>query len=62
MMDIGQRKEQFSQAYVRAVASVAGFSVTVPTVDDDSVNAVLAGRSVDGIPCRPRIELQLKWV
>ncbi len=60
MMDISQRKEQFSYAYIRAVASVAGFSVSTPEVDDDSVDAILAGRSVDGIPCRPRIELQLK--
>ena len=37
MMDISQRKEQFSIAYVRAIASVAGFSVSTPGVDDDSV-------------------------
>lgn len=60
MMDLGQRKEQFSHAYVRAVASVAGYSASIPEVDDDSIDLVLAGRSVDGIPCRPRIELQLK--
>ena len=60
MMDIGQRKEQFSRAYVHAVASVAGYSMSVPPVDDDSVDLMLAGRSVDGIPCRPRLEMQLK--
>jgi len=60
MMDLGQRKEQFSHAYVRAVASVAGFSVAIPEVDDDSVDLILSGRSASGISCRPRIELQLK--
>ncbi len=60
MMDISQPKEQFSIAYVRAVASVAGFSVSIPDVDDDSVDMVLAGRIVEGVPSRPRIDLQLK--
>jgi hypothetical protein len=60
MMDLGQRKEQYSHAYIRAVASVAGFSAAIPEVDDDSVDLFLTGRSVSGIPCRPRIDLQLK--
>jgi hypothetical protein len=60
MMDIAQRKEQFSRAYVRAVAAVAGFSVATPEVDDESIDMALSGRSVEGVPCRPRIELQLK--
>jgi hypothetical protein len=60
MMELSLRKEQFSHAYVRAVASVAGFSAAIPEVDDDSVDLLLSGRSVSGIPCRPRIELQLK--
>jgi hypothetical protein len=60
MMDISQRKEQFSIAYVRAVASVAGFSVSTPGVDDDSVDLTLAGRIVEGVPSRPKIDLQLK--
>jgi hypothetical protein len=34
-VDHNQRKEQFSKAYIQAVASVAGFSATTPTVDDD---------------------------
>ncbi len=60
MMDHSQRKEQFSHAYVRAVASVAGFSVYRPDVDDDSIDMSLAGRSQIGTPCKPRIDLQLK--
>ena len=60
MMDTSQRKEQFSHAYVRAVASVAGFSISRPEVDYDSVDLTLSGTTVDGIPSRPRIDLQLK--
>ncbi len=59
-MELGQRKEQFSQAYVRAIASVAGFSAAIPGVDDDSVDLHLSSRSVDGLPLRPRLDLQLK--
>jgi len=36
MMDLSQRKEQFSRVYVRAVATVAGFTAYVPEVDDDT--------------------------
>jgi hypothetical protein len=60
MMDINQRKEQFSIAYVRAVASVAGFSVSRLDVDDDSEDVILAGRTAAGVPSRPKIALQLK--
>ena len=60
MMDISQRKEQFSIAYVRAVASAAGFSVSTPEVDDDSVDLTLSGRIVEGVGSRPKIDLQLK--
>ncbi|WP_242037834.1 DUF4365 domain-containing protein [Tolypothrix sp. FACHB-123] len=35
-MDVNQQKEQFSNAYVRAVASIAGYSVYRPEVDDDN--------------------------
>lgn len=59
-MDISQRKEQFSIAYVRAVASVAGFSISTPGVDDDSVDMTLSGRIVEGVPSRPKVNLQLK--
>ncbi len=59
-MEANLQKEQFSHAYVRAVASVAGFGVTRPEIDDDSVDLSIAGRIIDNIPCRPRLELQLK--
>ena len=60
MMDLSLRKEQFSHAYVHAIASVAGFGVSVPRVDNDSIDLELSGRSVNGLPLRPRIEVQLK--
>ena len=38
IMDINQRKEQFSRAYVLAVASAAGYAWYQPSVDDDSID------------------------
>jgi len=34
-MDISQRKEQFSQAFIQGVANVAGYAIYKPAVDDD---------------------------
>lgn len=59
-MDENMQKEQFSNAYLRAVAAVAGFSVAKPEVDDDSVDWSLQARSRDGYRRSPRLELQLK--
>ena len=60
MMDISQRKEQFSLAYVHAVATVAGFTLYRPDVDDDSIDLGVADRVNREIPRPPRVELQLK--
>ena len=60
MMDLSQRKEQFSRSYVLAVSSVAGYATYKPEVDDDSVDLGIAGRAFDGVPRPPRIELQIK--
>jgi Domain of unknown function (DUF4365) len=60
MMDSSQRKEQFSLAYVRPVACVAGFSAAILEVDDDSDDLILSGWIVAGVPSRPKIALQLK--
>jgi hypothetical protein len=35
-VDINQQKEQFSNAYLQAITSVAGYSLYKPAVDDDS--------------------------
>src|ERR1700674_2784154 len=59
-MDISQRQEQFSLAYLRAVASVAGFTAYKPEVDDDSIDIGLAGRGAEGTTRSPRVELQVK--
>jgi hypothetical protein len=59
-VDLNQRKEQFSNAYVRAIASVAGFTLAKPEVDDDSIDFMLAQRGGGGTVRSPRVELQLK--
>ena len=59
-MDISQRKEQFSRAYVHAVATAAGFALYEPNVDDDSIDLGIGGRVAHEMPRPPRIELQLK--
>ena len=56
-MDINAQKEQFSQAYVRAVAAVAGFAVAKPEVDDDSVDLSIKSRLH---AVRPQLDVQLK--
>jgi Domain of unknown function (DUF4365) len=60
MMDLSQRKQQFSIAYVHAIATVAGFSLYDIRVDDDSVDLGVASRIASKIPRAPRLELQLK--
>lgn len=59
-MDLNQQKEQFSHAYVRAVASVVGLRISKPEVDDDSIDLTLAGRGGGGSVRSPKIDLQLK--
>ena len=59
-MDLNQRKEQFSRAYVHAVASVAGFNTYSPRVDDDSIDLGIAARRSELMPGAPRVEVQLK--
>ena len=60
MMDLSQRKEQWSQVYLHAIATAAGYTLYEPKVDDDSVDWGVSGRIVSDLPCPPRIELQLK--
>ena len=50
------RKERFSLAYIQAVAARAGFLVTEPKVDVDSVDGILC--STQGK--RPKIDFQVK--
>ena len=59
-MDINRQKEQFSNAYLLAVATVAGYSLYKPAVDDDSVDWGIAASGEVGRVRSPRLELQLK--
>ena len=59
-MDINQKKEQFSNTYLQAITTVAGYSLYKPSVDDDSVDWGIAAKGVFGRIRAPRLELQLK--
>lgn len=55
-MDLNKQKEQFSIAYVHAVAAVAGVKVLRTDVDDDSIDIGLERAG----GCAPKLDLQLK--
>jgi len=59
-MFISQQKEQFSRAYVRAVAAAAGYGVAEPQVDDDSIDCTICSRGRLGKIHSPKVDLQLK--
>lgn len=59
-MTLDDQKEQFSFAYVRAVAAAAQVSVSEPTVDDDSIDLILQQRTGGGRVRSPRVEAQVK--
>jgi len=59
-VDINQQKEQFSNAYLQAITTVAGYSLYKPSVDDDSVDWGIAAKGVLGRIRAPRLELQLE--
>ena len=58
-LEEAQRKEQFSRAYVHAVASTAGFSTYLPLTDRESVDIGFSGEG-DEQYFPPRLEAQLK--
>lgn len=59
-MDIAKQKEQFSVAYVNAIAAQAGLNNAHLSVDDDSVDLLLKGKGFNGKIRNPQLELQLK--
>lgn len=60
-MDISKRKEQFSFAYIQAIAAQIGLNHSFPTVDHDSIDITLNGRGFTGGKLRnPGIDIQLK--
>jgi hypothetical protein len=59
-MDINQKKELFSIAYVRAVASVVGCNVIKPEIDEDSIDLSLAMKMDSGRIRYSKLDMQLK--
>ena len=59
-MDLAQKKQEFSKAYVKAVAAACGYATQEPSVDEDSVDLGLAARGGGGTVRSPRLDLQLK--
>lgn len=60
-MDISAQKEQFSYAYLQAIAAQAGLNYSKDAVDDDSIDIRLSGKGFSGGLIRnPTIEVQLK--
>jgi hypothetical protein len=57
-----QQKEQFSIAYIHAVAAVARVNIYRFNVDQDSIDIGFSERSIAGNPQSPRIEAQIKCV
>jgi Domain of unknown function (DUF4365) len=54
------QQEQFSLAYVRAVAASAGFAASKPEVDYDGIDLTIAQLGGDGDVVAPKIDLQVK--
>jgi hypothetical protein len=59
-MTLDDQKEQFSFAYVRAIAAVAQVAVTEPELDDDSVDLNLRFRGGVGLIRSPQLDVQVK--
>jgi hypothetical protein len=52
--------EQFSWAYIRAVAAAAGFAADRPELDRDSVDLTISASADSGLMRTPRLDLQAK--
>lgn len=59
-LTLDQQKEQFSVAYVHAVASAAGCSIKDVKVDDDSVDVTVVSRIEGKKLHSPELNIQLK--
>lgn len=59
-MDQNLQKEEFSRAYVRAIAAAAAFAVEDRRVDDDSIDMAIFARGGEGTTRSPRLEIQVK--
>ncbi len=56
-LDVSHAQEQFSKAFIMAVASAAGCSAAEPSPDSDSIDWTLSCRLA---PRRPKLDLQVK--
>lgn len=59
-MQMSLRQEQYGDAYLRALAAVAGFAMYKPVPDDDSIDWVIAARGSYNTFVSPRLEVQVK--
>jgi hypothetical protein len=59
-MHITQQQEQFSNAYLRMVATVAECTLSKPDVDDDSIDFSIKTKGYSGPFSRPVLDIQLK--
>ncbi len=59
-MDANQQKEQFSNAYLRAVAATAGFQMYKPEPDIDKIDWGIAAPRPKKTVRSPKVEIQLK--
>ncbi|MGI0486234.1 DUF4365 domain-containing protein [Pantanalinema rosaneae CENA516] len=61
-MDMNTRKEEFSYAYIHAIASVAGFSVHIKgrSMDAAGIDLMIEVPGVLASKPRPKLELQVK--
>ncbi len=54
------RQDQFSIAYVSAVAAAAGCAISIPHPDNDKVDVTLSSRVNGAVFSKPKIDLQVK--
>jgi hypothetical protein len=59
-VQLNDRKEAFSRAYVSALCSTAGCSIADWSVDDDSVDLTIKKRGASGAIPTPMLDMQLK--
>ncbi|WP_445635831.1 hypothetical protein [Nostoc sp. DSM 114161] len=50
-MYVNQQKEQFSNPYLQAITTVAGYSLYKPAVDDNSIDWGIAATGLMGRTC-----------
>jgi len=59
-MDLNLQKEQFSNAYLRAVVAAAGFQIYKPEPDIDKIDWGIASPGPKKTVRSPKVEIQLK--